>query len=165
MPWQHMLKARWSTLAPREQRSLVLATVVVSAALIWAVLIAPAWRTLQTADAQSAALSAEMERMQTLQARAGQIRSKPAVAPQDALHSIQSTVAVLGKSATLQVLGEQVTLTLKQVSADDLAGWLSALAESGLGPVEAHLQRDSSVATPQWSGTVVFRLSGSVATQ
>jgi len=161
MAWQPLLKARWATLAPRERRALALAAVVVCMALAWTVLIAPALRTLKNAPAQSAALGAAMERMQTLQARALALRAQPVAAPQDALQSLQSAAAALGKSANLSVEGEQATLALRQISAPDLATWLAAQSAAGVSPAEAHLQRDPGSAASTWSGTLLFRLPSS----
>ena len=158
MAWQHTLRTRWAALAPREQRGLTLAALVVLAAAAWGLLVSPALRTLKTSAAQNATLSVELERMQALQARAQQLQAKPVLATQDALKPLQAAVAALGKSAQLQVLGEQATLTLKQVSAQDLAPWLTPQTLVGISPIEVHLQRDAASATPLWSGTLVFRL-------
>jgi len=158
MAWQQTLRTRWAALAPREQRGLTLATLVVLAAAAWGLLVSPALRTLKTAAAQNATLSAELEHMQALQARAQQLQAKPVLATQDALKPLQAAAATLGKSAQLQVLGEQATLTLKQVSAQDLAPWLAPQTLVGISPIEVHLQRDAASATPLWSGTLVFRL-------
>jgi general secretion pathway protein M len=157
MAWQHTLKMRWAALAAREQRGLTLALAVVAVALVWSVLLAPALRTLKAVPAQNLQWSAALERMQALQARAKQLQAKPAVAPKESLKALQTAAAALGKSATLQTLGEQATLTLKQVSAADLAPWLSPGSGVGLSPSEVHLQR-SSDADPRWSGSLVFML-------
>ena len=63
MAWQHTLKARWAALGAREQRGLALAGTVLAAALLWSVALAPALRTLKTAETQSAQLGATAERM------------------------------------------------------------------------------------------------------
>jgi general secretion pathway protein M len=158
MAWHHTLKARWAALGAREQRGLALAAVVLCAALLWSVALAPALRTLKSAEAQSAQLGATAERMQALQARAKLLQAQPVAAPQETLRTLQSATTVLGKSASLQVVGEQATLTVKQVSAASLAPWLAPAAGSSPSPAEAHLQRDAGSAEPLWSGTLVFRL-------
>lgn len=156
MSWQHRLKARWAALGAREQRSLLWGTAVLGAALLWSLALAPALRTLQSAPAQSAQLGATLERMQALQARAKLLQAQPVAAPQDTLKSLQAASAALGKSASLQVVGEQATLSLQQVSAASLAPWLGGAA-GGSSPVEVHLQR-SSGEPALWSGTLVLRL-------
>lgn len=158
MAWQQPLKARWAALAPREQRSLTLAAAVLGLALVWSVLLAPALRTLKSADAQNALLGKELERMQALQTRAKTLQAKPALAAKETLQTLQTAATALGKNAVLQVVGEQATLTLKQVSAPGLAQWLTPQAGTGLSPLEAHLQRAGSNTEPLWSGTLVFRL-------
>ena len=158
MAWQKTLQTRWAALAAREQRGLSVAALVVVLAIFWGLLVAPALRTLKSLEPQRAALATELEHMQALQLRATQLQAKPALIPKDALKTLQAAATALGKNATLQVLGEQATLSLKQVSAPDLAQWLAPQSASGLSPVEAHLQRDAGSASPMWSGTLVFQL-------
>ena len=158
MAWQKTLQARWAALAARERRGLAIAALVVALAMFWGVLVAPALRTLKSVEPQRAALAAELEHMQALQVRATQLQAKPALVPKDSLKNLQAAANALGKNATLQVLGEQATLSLKQVSAQDLAQWLAPQSALGLSPVEAHLQRDAGTALPVWSGTLVFQL-------
>jgi len=157
MAWQHTLQSRWAALAPREQRGLAFAALVVVLALVWGVLVAPALRSLKNAQSQRTVLASELERMQSLQVRATQLQAKPALVPQDALKSLQAATASLGKTASLQVLGEQATVSLKQANAQELAQWLAPQSGLGQSPTEAHLQRDVG-AVPTWSGTLVFRL-------
>jgi general secretion pathway protein M len=156
--WQQALQARWATLGAREQRGLTLAAAALLALLVWSVALAPALRTLKSAQAQSAQLAQAAERMQTLQARARLLQAKPVAAPQEALKPLQTAVAALGKSASLQVSGEQATLTLKSVSAQSLGALLAPAPGSGSSPSEAHLQRDAASAEPLWSGSLVYRL-------
>jgi general secretion pathway protein M len=160
MAWQDTFKARWAALAARERQGLTIAAWVVGAALVWGVLIAPAVRTLKSVDAQSTALSAELERMAALQARAKALQSQPVMAAQDALKALQSAVAGVGKNASLQVSGELATLTLKQVSSATMAQWLGPQPGLSLSPFEVRVQRDLGAAEALWSGTLVFRLPG-----
>lgn len=157
MTWQHTLKARWLALGLREQRALGLAAGVLATALLWSVALAPALRTLQNADAQRAQLGATTERMQALQARAKLLQAKPEAAPGDVLKALQAATAALGKSANLQVVGNQATLTIKQVRVADLAPWLAPASGGNPSASEAHLQRDAG-STELWSGTLLYRL-------
>jgi general secretion pathway protein M len=156
MAWYRLQKARWAALGAREQRALRLAIAVLLAAVVWLVLLAPALRTLKSAEAQNLQLSAELEHMQALQLRAKGLRATPALTPQEALSALQSASNALGPSAELQVQGEQATLRVKQLSTEALAQWLRPPPESGQSPAEAHLQRDA--ATGLWSGSMVFQL-------
>ncbi|WP_225976039.1 type II secretion system protein GspM, partial [Paracidovorax avenae] len=72
------LRARWKTLAPREQSLVLAAGTVVAVALLWWVALAPALRTLREAPAQHAALDAQLQRMQALQSEALQLQAAPA---------------------------------------------------------------------------------------
>lgn len=158
MAWLDLLQTRYAALGVREQRGLLLAALALATLLLWSVALAPALRTLQSADAQNAQLASTLERMQALQTRALALQATPLVAPQESLKALKAAADALGKAATLQVIGEQATLSLKQVSAQSLAPWLAPLAGSGPSPFETHLQRDASSAEPLWSGTLVFRL-------
>jgi general secretion pathway protein M len=158
MAWQHSIKARWLALAPREQRGLTLAASALLVALAWAVLLAPALRTLRAAPAQHTKLGAEMERMQAMQTRAKALQSKPVVSPQDGLGAVQTATALLGKGATLQVTGDLATVTLKQVNAQNLAPWFAPVSAAGLSPFDVHLQRSPGPGDSFWTGVLVFRL-------
>jgi general secretion pathway protein M len=160
----HPLIARWTALAPRERLGLTLAATVVGIAVVWAVLLAPALRTLKSAGPQAAVLAGELDRMQAMQARARALQAQPAVAPQEALKSLQTAAAGLGKSATLQVIGDQATLTLKQLPAPALAQWLNPTTGLGLSPADAQLQRDASTAQALWNGTLIYRLPAGAGT-
>ena len=160
-PWQQLLKARWATLAAREQRGVLLAAAALGAALVWFVALAPALRSLKTVAAQSASLAADIERMQALQVRAKALQAKPALAPQESLRALQAAATKLGNAVTLQVVGEQATLTIKRMSAVELGQWLAAQTGPGMSPTEAHLKRDTGSVEPVWSGTLVYRLPGS----
>lgn len=160
MAWQHTLRARWATLAPREQRGLALAALVVALAAAWGVLLRPALRTLRDAPAQIAAASLELERMQALQARARALQAQPAASPQDTVRALRAAALALGPAAQLQIQGDRATLTLKQVPAHAVAPWLSAQSLAVGSPLQANLLRDADAvaATALWSGTLVFRL-------
>ena len=69
------LKDRWKALAPREQNLVLAASTVVALALLWWVAVAPALGTLRAAPARHAALDAQLQRMQSLQAEAQQLQA------------------------------------------------------------------------------------------
>jgi hypothetical protein len=99
--------------------------------------------------------------MQALQVRAKALQAKPALAPQESLRALQAAATKLGNTVTLQVVGEQATLTIKRFSAVELGQWLAAQTGPGMSPTEAHLKRDTGSVEPVWSGTLVYRLPGS----
>lgn len=160
MAWQHTLRARWATLVPREQRGLALAALVVALALVWGIGVRPALRTLATAPAQQAAAQQQLEAMQALQARAQKLQAQPALSAQDAVRSLQAAATALTPPAELQLQGDRATLQLQGVAPGALASWLSAQAQSGSGPVQAQLVRDTNATQATWSGTLTFRLPG-----
>lgn len=151
------LQARWAALAPREQRGVRFAALLVAVALVWGVLLAPALRVLHKAPAQHQALDAEMDHMLRLQLRARSLQNQSAVSAAEALKALQLSVAPLGAGASVRVLGDQVTLTLQQVGAKELAVWLAQPDAARLQAAEVHVQRDAGD-KPSWSGTLVFML-------
>jgi general secretion pathway protein M len=155
--WLALLQARWNALGAREQRALRLAGYAIAALLVWSIALAPALRSLGSAEAQNTQLANATERMPALQARAKALQARPLVSHQEGLAALRAATAPMGKAATTQVLGEQATLTLKQARAQDVAALLAPEAGSLSSPTEVHLQRDAS-SDPRWSGTLVFHL-------
>ena len=151
------LRTWWSQRPPREQTMLSAAVVLILAALMWTIAIAPAWRTVKAYPAQRAALDAQLQQMQTLQAQATALQSRPALAPQAAQAGLQAAVTGLGPRASLLILNQQATVTLKGVEAETLARWLAVVRlEARMLPTQAQWRRDGRL----WSGTVTFTLPG-----
>ena len=157
------LQARWKALAPREQSLVLAAGAVVALALLWWVLLAPALQTLRGAPARHAALDAQLQRMQSLQAEAQQLQAAPATRPADARRSLQASLTQqLGTTAQIQFAGDRATVTLKGASAEALAPWLAqARSNAHAAPLEARLTRSSAAAPagmPRWDGSLVLAL-------
>lgn len=171
-----VLQDRWKALAPREQNLLLAAGAVVALALLWWVALAPALATLRTAPARHAALDAQLQRMQSLQAEALQLQTAPRSAPGDAVASLRSALTQrLGATAQLTLAGDRATITLKGAPADALAPWLAQARSNALAvPVEARLTRSAAAAAgtsppatlgnvpaaaaPRWDGSLVLAL-------
>ena len=169
------LQARWKALAPREQNLILAAGTVVALALLWWVALAPAPNTLRTAPARHAALDAQLQRMQNLQAEALQLQAAPRSAPGNAVASLRSALTErLGATAQLSLVGDRATVTLKGAPADALAQWLAQARSNALAvPVEARLTRSPAAAAPapatnlgnvpaaaapRWDGSLVLAL-------
>lgn len=174
------LQARWQALAPREQTLLLAAATLVALALLWWLALAPALQTLRGAGPRHAALDAQLQRMQSLQAEALQLQALPRANPDEAQRALQASVTeTLGASARLALAGDRATLTLRGTPADALAAWLAqARANARAVPQEMRLiraQPAESRATPtsrttapverphaatpvRWDGTIVLAL-------
>lgn len=152
------LSARWRALAGRERRLVLSGLVLLLAALLWWLALAPALATLRTADQQRRVLDAQLQQMLRLQMQAKALHAQPPLAPDEARRLLEaSTRQQFGASAQLSVLGERVTLTLKGANADALAQWLSQVRVNARAvPAEARLQRSAS---GSWDGTLVLNLS------
>jgi general secretion pathway protein M len=161
-----LLQARWRATAPREQRWLLAAALLVLCALLWWLAVAPALSTLKVAQRQRAELAAQLQQMQSLQAQAKALQAQPRIALDDARRLLEASLKPLGAGARLAVTGERVTLTLKGVSPDALAQWLAQVRLTAHAvPSEARLTRGASAtgaaasAAPTWDGTLVLTLS------
>lgn len=158
------LRARWQALAPREQNLLRAAALLVAAALLWWLALAPALATLRSAPARHASLDAQLQHMQALQAQAQQLQGAPRTDPDNALRALQTSVTEqLGPHARLAVAGDRATLTLQGTPADALATWLvQARSNAKSVPQEAHLVRSPTgqPGTPlaHWDGQLVLAL-------
>ena len=155
------LRARWTQLDSRERTLVFAAVSVVSVALLWWVGISPALNTLRQADAQRSGLTAQVQKMQSLQAQAQAIASQPKINRDDALRALEASVKGLGATAQLNVAGDRATVTLRNTAADPLARWLSqARVNARAIPSEARLTRSAASAgsAAAWDGTVVLSL-------
>lgn len=169
-PWaqaQLALRLRWQALSAREQGLLTWGATLLAGALLWWVALAPALRTVSEAPAQQAALDAQWQQLQELQAQAQSLQQQPRMTHAEALRALQtSTTELLGASAQLHTVGERSTVTFKAVSANALSSWLSQVRTQARAlPVQAQFKR-SAVAdggatgsgAPTWSGSVVLSL-------
>lgn len=161
------LQARWNATSPREQRWLIVALSLVLLALLWWLAIAPALSTLKVAKAQRAELSAQLLKMQRMQAQAKALQAQPRLALEDARHLLEASVKPLGTSAKLAIAGERATLSVRGASADALAQWLvQARLNAHAVPAQVRLQRSAASpdrATPTgqastWDGTLLMVL-------
>ncbi len=153
------LQARWRHLAPREKTGLRLATGLVSLAVLWWVLLAPALQIWRNSEAQHRHLDAQLQTMQDLQAQAQTLQSQPRLGFDDARRALDASVKQqLGTAAQFNVSGESAAVTLKEVSPEALAAWLTqARINAHALPSEVRLTRSAS-ANPGWDGTVVLAL-------
>lgn len=153
------LQAQWGRLAPREQNAVLLAAGLVSLALLWWVLLAPALQVWRSAESQARSLDTQLQTMQSLQAQAKALQAQPRLGADESLRALQTaTLQHLGNAAQLSVSGERFTLTLKGVPAQALAQWLTQTRiNARLVPSEAHLSRSPSAAA-SWDGTLTLTL-------
>jgi general secretion pathway protein M len=172
----------WRARAARERRLLLLAALLIGAALVWQITVAPALQTWQEAPAKQAALDAQTTRLLQLQAQAKGLQNTPPPSRTAALQALESSAAQwLGPDARVSLQGEQVRVTLKATPAEGLSRWLAqARSQAQALPVQAQLQRSTapqpapastpasnpsptptSVVTPAaayWSGSLVLSL-------
>ena len=152
-----VLMTRWNALARREQQAVLAALVLVLAAVLWWVALAPALSTLRSAPQQQRLLETQLQHMQLLQQQAKTLQAQPPLTLAESRRLLEASVKTLGPNAQLTVVGERVTLTLKGASADAMAQWLTQTRLTArVSPAEARLVRN---AAGTWDGAMVLILS------
>jgi len=149
--WQAM-RAHWSA---RERMAVTLATWAVGLGLLWALGIAPAWKTLARAPQRQQVLDAQLARMQALAAQAAEIRQDDAGAVPDrgaAIGLIQRTARELGQEPVM-VTGNQVRLRGDGSRPDVLARSLDQMRRGArVTVVQATLKRQGD----DWHGNITL---------
>jgi general secretion pathway protein M len=153
--WTAPWRARWRALGLRERRALAVAAWVVGLFLLWALAIAPAWRTARSAPAQIDQLDAQLQQMQRQANEARELRAIPALGSSQAAAALRAASAALGAAGRLQLSGDRATLTLTGVSGTQLRDWLTeARSAARARPLTANLTQG-----PQgYSGSIVVAL-------
>ena len=154
MSMRMILRQRWQAVSPREQRLVLSALLLVLAALLWWLGIAPAMGTLPSAQSQRQQLDAQLQQMQRLQVSAQALQAKPRMTFDETRRLLEASVKPLGATAQLATVGERVTVTFKGISADALVQWLvQARLTARSAPSEARLVRNAAGA---WDGSLVL---------
>ncbi|RMX02996.1 type II secretion system protein M [Corticibacter populi] len=157
------IRQQWQGMQPRERRLVAGAVLVVLAALVWWLALAPALQTARGFDAASRALDTQVQQMQRLRQQALQYREQTSnVSPAAAGRHIQAaTTRLLGDAAQLTTVGEQSTVRLQNVPAPALQAWLQEVREGARSqPVQVDIRHapGGDGAPLVWSGTVVLAL-------
>jgi general secretion pathway protein M len=172
-PLSAPLQAAWAQRNPREQQLLSLLGLLVCAAVLWLVALAPALQTMREAPARQASLDSQTQALRALQAEALSLKKPTAITRNEATRWLESSVAqTLGSGARISVQADRATLSLQATPAAELTRWLSQAREQALAlPVQAQLQQatpaSGSAKTPppadtdvgvRWNGTLVLSL-------
>lgn len=147
---------RWRALGERDRLIATVGAVVVGAFVVWAVGVLPALRTLRTAPAQIDALDAQLQSMQNMAAETRTLREVSPVGTAQAQEALKAATDRLGADkAKLTVQGDRATVTLTNVTGEELRSWL-AEARSGARarPVETQLNRGPE----GYAGTMIVTL-------
>ncbi len=159
-PWRTQLAAlgeRWRRLAARERRLVLLAAAVLGVFVLWTLALQPAWRTLREVPAQRETLERQLQEMRLLAAEVQQLRSAPALSPEQSAAALRAASERLGSKARLSLQGERAVLTLQGVGSAQLREWLAeARAGARARPVEAQLTRSAQ----GFNGSIVLTLGG-----
>lgn len=159
------LRTHWASLAPREQSLALAAAAVVGLALLWWLLLAPALAQLRASPARHAALDAQLQQMQALQAQALHLKDIPRPTGNETLPVLWRSLAQqLSVSTQMSTTSDRATITLKDVPPEALAQWLAQVRSTTRAvPIEARLTRNTATTgganTPApWNGTLTLAL-------
>lgn len=151
------LQKKWQAVSARERRLVVFATALVALALLWFAALQPALQTLKKAPAEKARLDMQLAEMRSLAQEASQLKTAPALGPDQAAAALKAATDRLGAAAKLSLQGERAVVTLEGLDPAQLGPWLEDVRTGARArPVEANLSR----AAAGFSGTVVLALGG-----
>ena len=116
------LRQHWASLAPREQTLVLAAATVLGLALLWWLLLAPALAQLRASPARHAALDAQLQQMQALQAQALHLKDIPRPTGNETLPVLwRSLGQQLSAGTQMSTTGDRAAITLKDVPPEALA--------------------------------------------
>lgn len=150
------MRQSWIALAPRERRLVTLVAVLVLAALVWLVALAPALRVVSTVPARISGLDLQLRDVQQMAAQAKSLQARAPVGRAEAQRALDASVTQrFGALASVQSTADRTTVTLKGVPSDVLVVWLAQIRQGPGATVEqANLRQVGSA----WEGTVVVGL-------
>jgi general secretion pathway protein M len=151
------LLAHWQTLGERERYAVQGVGALLAVLLAWALLLAPALRTLKTAPAELERLETQLQQMQAQAQEARTLRAAPAVPPAQAQAALTASVEHLGAAARMNLTGDRAVITLNGIAPEALQAWLGEVRSAARArPVEAQLTRGPK----GYSGSLVLALGG-----
>ncbi len=159
------LRTHWASLAPREQTLVLAAATVLGLALLWWLLLAPALAQLRASPARHAALDAQLQQMQALQAQALHLKDIPRPTGNETLPVLwRSLGQQLSAGTQMSTTGDRAAITLKDVPPEALAQWLAQVRSTTRAvPTEARLLRYTAITggashPAPWNGTLTLAL-------
>lgn len=145
------LLASWAGVSPRERRLVLLAASVLLLAVVFLVLIEPAWRGRAALRAELPLLRAQLATVQSLAQEAGTLAGRGASAPASAAQvrlALEKSAAAAGLGPALQKIelnGELIELRFRGVSHERWLNWLAgALPETRTRVIDLSLTREAA---------------------
>ena len=154
--WTSHGHARWQGLSARER---LLVRVFLGLFGVWlfvSIAIAPALRTLNSAEQHRAEVAQQAVHMRALKQRAQELQKTKPLSREESLRNLQSFTPTGNPALQMTVQGNHVLVNLKNLSASQLAAWLAqARSQAQALPDEVHITRS---ATTAWDGQIILRL-------
>lgn len=147
--------AAWRARPPRDRLLLGVMAAVLGAFALWALAIAPAWRTLRDAPGQLTALDAQLLQMRTLASEVRELRNATPIAPAQAGVALKAAADRHGDKVRLTLQGDRALVTFQGASPEQVRALLvEARSAARARPVEAQLTRSAA----GFNGTLVLSL-------
>lgn len=141
------LGGRWAALASRERALVGSAIMLVLAAVLWWIGIAPALTQLRQAREAAPALDAQLQLMRAQAAQATTLRAQRSLSYDESLRSLENSVKSLGAGGVLNVSDARASITLRGVSGDALAQMLAQVRSNArLVPSEVRIKQAAGIA-------------------
>jgi general secretion pathway protein M len=151
------LLSHWQQMGERERYAVQGVGALLAVVFAWALLLAPALRTLKTAPAELEKLELQLQQMQAQAQEARTLRAAPPVPPAQAQAALTASVEHLGSAARMNLTGDRAVVTLNGIAPEALQAWLGEVrAAARARPVEAQLTRGPK----GYSGSLVLALGG-----
>jgi general secretion pathway protein M len=153
--WTTHGHARWQGLSARER---LLVRVFLGFFGVWlfvSIAITPALRTLNSAEQQRANIAQQAMHMRSLQQRAQELQKTKSLSREESLKYLQSFTPPGNPALQMTIQGDRVLVNLKNLSASQLAAWLSqARSIAQALPDEVHITRSTSSGVNNTSSSV-----------
>lgn len=153
-----LFQSFWGRLATRERTLVGLAAMVVGVGALWWIALQPALKTLRDSPAVRTALDHQLQQVLRVSQQAKAIESLAPVTREEALRLIESTAkSRLGATTQVVVQGDRVVITVRSVTGDALAEWLTQVRVNARAmPSQVQLRRTTPAPPALWEGTISF---------
>lgn len=121
-------KVWWTALPSREKTLLRVAAVLITVLFLWLVALSPAIRTIRAFESTQRAQEAKLQQMLNLQSQAQSMQNLPQVSQAAAVTALEVSIEqTFGNRAEIIFNGNNATVNVRGISAEDLAKWLNSI--------------------------------------
>ena len=120
------VKAWWLRLPAREKTLIRVTLLLVTALLLWLLVLSPSIRTIRSFDSSYRTQEAKLQQMLNYQAQAQSMQNLPRVSQAAAVTALEASIAqTFGNRAEIIFNGGNATVNVRGISPEELAKWLN----------------------------------------